>query len=290
MSPVSYELEFITPLFSKGMYEDLPEVRPPSIRGQLHAWFRTLGYTYADEKAIFGGVTGDPIASKVVLRVSGVTGRTDRRDTLPHKHGRGNEASPKMCYLPGTRFTLHVLPRLGGLESRQQQQLDATLEAWLLMGALGLRTTRGAGSFIWRPASDTLAPQPPQSFADYEQRCQTLLASAHARFALLGQEYSSAESARRDCSDTIGGRDDRRSQDSLTAIRDPLGCIRPQRKTSPLRFRVVGLEGKFRIAALWDTRVEVTHNALSDLQGAIQGLITKDKPIGHQLAASSLAR
>lgn len=118
MLPAAYDIEFITPLFSKGFYEELPEIRPPSIRGQLHLWFRALGHSHADETAIFGGVHEGAAASRVVVRVSGVGGHADRRDTLPHKHG--GEASPKMSYLPGTRCTLHLLPRLGGLHASHQ--------------------------------------------------------------------------------------------------------------------------------------------------------------------------
>jgi len=287
MLPSNFDIEFITPLFSKGMYDELPEVRPPSIRGQLHLWFRALGHLHADEKAIFGGVHGEAVASRVVVRVSDVKGEKKESLTLPHK--RGGEASPKMSYLQGTRFTLNLLPRLGGLDARQQPLFAAALEAWLLMGSLGLRTTRGAGSFRWQPSATVSgAVMPPATFAAYEQRCQALLARAPTRFALLGQEYSSAEAARRDCSDTIGGRDDRGGQDDLADIRDPLGRIRPQRKTSPLRFRIVGLEGRYRIAALWDARIEVTYNSDSDLHRAIQLLVAKGKPIGHQLASSAL--
>ena len=58
----SFRLEFITPLFSRGAYEDRPEIRAASIRGQLHAWFRVLGGEPADEKSIFGTVHGDAVA------------------------------------------------------------------------------------------------------------------------------------------------------------------------------------------------------------------------------------
>jgi len=287
MLPASHHIEFITPLFSKGFYDDLPEIRSPSIRGQLHYWFRALGGKIAEETSIFGGVHGGATASKVTVRVSNVTGKAETRATLPHK--RGGEASLKMSFLPGTRFTLHLMPRLGGIDDRLKSKFDAALEAWLLMGGLGLRTTRGAGSFRWQPAADTSGPVPPQTFSEYDLRCRALLEKAPLRFALLDEEYSSAELARHDCSDTIGGSNDHPGQESLAGIRDPLGRIRPTRKTSPLRFRVVGMEGKFRIAALWDTRTAVTMNGDSDLKDAIRLLVGKDKAIGYQLEKSSLA-
>jgi CRISPR/Cas system CMR-associated protein Cmr1 (group 7 of RAMP superfamily) len=287
MIPATFHLEFITPLFSKGFYDEMPEVRPPSIRGQLHWWFRALGYSHADEKEVFGGVHGEAVASKVVVRVSQVEGKKELRDTLPHK--RGGEASPKMCLLPGTQCSVHLLTRLGGLGLKHQQQLERTVQAWLLMGSLGLRTTRGAGCFNWRPEGEAGAFLLPKDFAEYEARCRELLAGAKFKMALLGKEYAHAEAARHDASDTIGGREDRRAKDGLAEVRDPLGSIRP-RKTSPLRFRVVGIGGAYRILALWDTRIEVTYNADSDLHAAIGMLVDKKKEIGKQLAVSELAR
>ena len=51
-----YHIRFITPLFSRSMLEDSPEIRPSSIRGQLRWWFRALGGNAIDEKAVFGGI------------------------------------------------------------------------------------------------------------------------------------------------------------------------------------------------------------------------------------------
>ena len=297
MNAASYQITFTTPLFSKGMYEDLAEVRPASIRGQLHWWFRALGGSHADEHAIFGGVHGGAAASKIVVRVSDIVGKTAKVATLPHKHG--GEASPKISYLPGSRFTLHILGRLGGLDTRQQSLFERTLAAWLHMGSLGLRTTRGAGSFTFAPVKDTSQPQPSQTLADYEKRCHALIGTAPLRAVLLGREYSSAEAARHDCSDTVGGDAHPRDWPSLHDCSWPLGNVRtgrqkgqfpdaPKRKTSPLRFRIVSMGGAHRILALWDARTSVTHNSEADLHSAIQMLVAKKKEIGRQLAASGL--
>jgi len=279
-------LEFITPLFSKGFYDDLPEVRSPSIRGQLHWWFRATGGRYEDEKAIFGGVHGSAVASKVVVRVIDVQGRKDQRATLPHK--QGGQASAKTCYLPGTRFQLHLLSRLGGLASGLQSQFDRALEAWLLLGTLGLRGTRAAGSFHCLSATGS-GMMLPDTFASYEKRCQELLQGKALRFALLSQTYSQAEVARRDVSDTLGGREDRAGQMDLERLNDPLGRIHGGRKTSPLRFRIVRMGNEFRIAALWDAREMVTGNIAADLQGIISLLAQKKPALGKQLQNSALA-
>lgn len=285
----AFRLEFITPLFSRGSYEDRPEVRPASIRGQLHWWFRALGGNATDEKAIFGGVHGGATASKVVVRVSSLVGTTGSVNTLPHKNGA--QASPKAAYQIGTKFDLHILSRLGGLDKRLQSALDRTLETWLLLGTLGLRSTRAAGSFRWEtiPPLSESSFKSPADFGAFEVRCQELLRNAPLRFALLGQSYTAAEQARRVVSDTLGGRDDHHGQDDLAQLNHPLGKVFGGRKTSPLRFRIVGLGNTFRIAAMWDARMEVTGNRPSDLAGIIRLLNQRKPALGAQLAASGLA-
>jgi hypothetical protein len=284
---IAFRLEFITPLFSRGAYEDRPEIRAASIRGQLHWWFRALGGRPADENAIFGSVHGGATASKIVVRVSSVVGTTQRANTLPHKNG--DQAGPKAAFSPGTHFELRVLTRLGGLSVPHQSAFDRTLEGWLLLGSLGLRSTRAAGNFRWEPLGNHLMP--PADFATYETRCAKLLEKAPLRFALLGQDYATAEAARRVVSDTLGGRDDNIGQDDLFQLRDPLGKIgRGVRKTSPLRFRIVGIGNDFRIIAMWDDRTLVTGNQPGDLAGIIKLLKERKPALGNQLAASDLAR
>jgi hypothetical protein len=286
----AYKLEFITPLFSRGAYEDRPEVRPPSIRGQLHWWFRALGGNYGDETAIFGGVHGGATASKVVIRVANVQGNKGKVATLPHKPGR---PAPKDCYLPGTSFELYVLSRLGGLSGGHRLQFQRSLEVWLLLGSLGLRSTRGSGSFCWKPlAGGELAY--PASWREYAERCSALLRGSRLRFALLDDVYEDAESARGVVSDTLGGPD---QADDLNDLRDlnwPLGDVssrrqreadptRRERKTSPLRFRIAKIGAEYRVAAIWDDREEVTGNRPGDL-GSLVKLLEKGKPaLGRQL-------
>ena len=290
----TFDLEFITPLFSRGAYEDRPEIRAASIRGQLHGWFRALGGAAADEKAIFGGVHDGAVASKIVVRVQADIRPEDGRwiPTLPHKPAGQREDygpnAPRIGLHPGTRFTLHVLERLGGLGA-SRAKFDRTLEAWLLLGGLGLRCTRAAGNFRWTPGAG--APlRYPATFAEYDTRCQELLRGAPLRFGLLATEYSNGEAARRVVADTLGGRADRAGQNDLAALRDPLGKIIGGRKTSPLRFRVVAVGTNYRIAALWDARDRVTGNRPSDLKGVIDLLAAKKPALGMQLANSALAR
>jgi hypothetical protein len=295
----AFKLEFITPLFSRGAYEDRPEIRPASIRSQLHWWFRALGGNYHDEKAIFGGVHNGASASKLVVRVGEVRGQTGEMATLPHKPG--GKASPKACYLPGTTFELHVLSRLGGLGRDHEAPFQRTLEAWLLLGTLGLRATRAGGSFCWEPLSETTLRYPPD-WNEFEQRCATVLRGSLLRFALLEEVYASSDAARHVISDTLGGPGQLDDLGDLRNLHWPLGDVaskrqqredstRKDRKTSPLRFRIVKIGDQFRIAAMWDARDQVTHNnTRTDLPGIIRLLEKKKPALGQQLAASALAR
>jgi hypothetical protein len=282
-----YRLEFITPLFNRGAYDDRAEIRPSSIRGQLHWWHRALGGNAADEKAIYGGVHGAG-SSKVVVRVSGIVGGTGQFNSLPHKSG--GRASPKAAYQIGTKCDLHILTRLGGLTARLESVFNRALETWLLLGTLGFRSTRAGGSFRFEPVNPTqIAFQPPANFSTYEDRCKELLNGSPLRFALLDKIYSQAEEARRVVSDTLGGHEDYQGQDDLARLNDPLGKIKGQRKTSPLRFRIVCFGREFRVAAVWDGRLTVTGNRSSDLAGLIRLLSDRKPALGLQLQSSELA-
>lgn len=277
----TYRLTFITPLFSKGSYEDQPEIRPPSIRGQLHWWFRALGGSAADENAIFGSVHSKPVlASKVVVRVNKVTGQTGEVATLPHK--RGGQASPKWAFKPGASCALHLSLRLGGIDDRLQEAFDRAFETWLLLGTLGLRATRAGGSFSWKALADD-APQMPQSLDAWHSRCTELLKGAPLKLHIANESFATAEEARRVVSDTVGGRDDREGDDSLARINHPLGRVFGGRKTSPLRFRIIPIASCFHIAAVWDDRSAVTGNRAADLAAVVQLLDGKRKPLGSLL-------
>lgn len=288
------DLEFITPLFSHGA-TDQPEIRPASIRGQLHAWFRILGGDIEAERRVFGGIKqeranqttmpsqGKTLASCVVVRVSDVDGRIKDIPTLPHKQG-GN-ASPRKAFDVGAKCRITIMDRLGGLSQDDETLLNRAINAWLLMGTLGYRATRAAGSFVWL---DESFPMPTEPLA-YEDACRDLLdeSKAKAKVAVLSKEYDydSSEIARRDVSDSLGGRDDRTGQEDLSRIHDPLGRVFGGRKTSPLKYRIVRIGGKFRILAFWDGRSEVTGNTDRDLYAVVDLLAQRKPRIGEQLKA-----
>jgi hypothetical protein len=169
------EIEFLTPMFCRGAYQDAPELRAPSIRSMTRWWFRALGGTRDEEKEVFGGLNrfgertrGQVIASRLVVRVS--TQQTKRAVpdplTLPHKQGR--QGSPQAAFAAGGRFLVQVSSRLGGLSPEMAQKVAKSLDVWVLLGALGLRANRAGGS-IW-PA-DSSAPETPAALRQRLNQC-----------------------------------------------------------------------------------------------------------------------
>ncbi|MGA3171128.1 MAG: hypothetical protein ABSE62_08940 [Chthoniobacteraceae bacterium] len=131
---------------------------------------------------------------------------------------------------------------------------------------------------------------PPETFEQYDRCCREMLKGAQLRFAFLETVYATAEEGRRVVSDTLGGRGDQHGQRDLERLHHPLGKVFGGRKTSPLRFRLVRFDGKFRIAAIWDARMQVTGNSLSDLNGLIKLLAEKKPKLGLQLMSAFAAR
>lgn len=163
----NFEVELITPCFCAGANQAQAELRPPSIRGQLRWWFRVLGGTLAQEKAIFGGVhrlDGESKkdatrASRLVVRVSNIKPgapwqpfKINRNDPESYIWYYASASAEKSRWTahgnipPGTMFTLHLLERLGGIPMDCRNLFEESVEAFLRFGCIGLRATRGLGS------------------------------------------------------------------------------------------------------------------------------------------------
>lgn len=157
-----HTIEFITPAFLTGANQNRAELRAPSIRGELRWWFRALGGTPDQERDVFGGVHGDPAASKVVVRVSGLQGKhvdLPRECTLQNSDlgylyhfakVSGNKEGVSRIqrdafFSPGTAFTVELAERRA-LDAASARLLRLSSEATWLLGALGLRARRGCGA------------------------------------------------------------------------------------------------------------------------------------------------
>lgn len=248
------ELEVLTSLFNRGAYPELPEIRVPSIRGMVRWWFRALGGTQDDEKALFGGMKGfgqqlkeDVRASRLVFRVHDVQATPTPKPgspTLPHKSG--GDASPRTAFKAGARFTLEVFSRFGPLAPNLEKRAEDALEVWLLLGALGLRANRGGGS-IW-PANGH-APK-------NERELRERLNSCGCRWpVMLAGETAGAtpEELRAAATDTMNG------------MPDIFGSVRP-RRASAIKFKIIRLGDRYRLLATAPT-TEILERARKALQG-----------------------
>lgn len=261
----NFKITFITPCFNRGADSSengTPEIRPASIRGQLHWWYRILGGTPEEENLIFGHIRNGGAASKIVVRVKPGQCKEGVFPTLPHKNG--GMSAPKKAFAPGSGFELLISSRLGSLPETLELKFNRALEAWLYLGALGLRNTRGGGNFTWEGQ--------PTGINEYQQK----VTSFNLKTVFLKRVFPNAEDARKVICDTLA---DRAFGDSA-----PLGKVFGGRKTSPLRFRIVQFNDRdYRVIAFWDHRTDVTGNRDSDLHAAVETLFNSGKSIGNYL-------
>ncbi len=228
----TYPVEFLTPCFCAGADQSRAEIRAPSIRGQLRWWFRALGASPEQEKEVFGGVHGEVRASSVVVRVSCRALRMAKALVLPHKN-----MGPRSCIEEGAGFDLHLIARR--CDEKRFAEADLALRTWLLLGGLGFRSNRGAGSVWpsdWQKTEASLCARlnvlrdDAQSLGYWTGR--SLLGMA--QISLVAQLFDSAASARFACSDTVHD--------------DSLGYAKgKQRLASPLKLKVLMLDGKGRV-------------------------------------------
>lgn len=165
MKTEAYHLELITPCFCAGANQAIAEIRASSIRGQLRWWFRALGGTKRDEDFLFGCAAGDSgTGSRLRLAVSDVKpgavrafpsfSANDAQSYVWHyasvsgttvKGAKGPRWQQQGALPAGTTFIVHLtwLRPAGNLKP----VFDVALSAFLSLGMIGLRGTRGLGAF-----------------------------------------------------------------------------------------------------------------------------------------------
>ncbi|MCB1129270.1 MAG: hypothetical protein KDM81_22410, partial [Verrucomicrobiae bacterium] len=180
---------FLTCAFPHGAYQspgfNRPELRAPSIKGQLRWWYDALFADEKEEQRLFGfvstrqnsrlGLHGNE-ASRILVRLRPLTAQAPTAPTefMPHK---GREGGTKQAIPAGTRYELSIHPRRGPQSAEQNRRLERVLDAWLLLGAVGQRSNRGAGS-VWPDDA-------PVEAAAFMERAMGLLAGSKLRCALL---------------------------------------------------------------------------------------------------------
>lgn len=249
------DIEVLTPLFNRGAYQDTPEIRVPSIRGMVRWWFRALGGTSDEEKAVFGGMKrfgnrlkDEVLASQLVFRVTQVQARPADAlglPTLPHK--QGGQASPQAAFQPGARFRLEVFSRFGPFDAQLKGKVENALEVWLLLGALGLRANRSGGN-VW-PVDGT-APKTP---AELRARLDAL--GCRWPVMVAGKEVgNNVEALRKAATDTLNG---------LPQI---FGQARGGRLASKVKFKIARLENTLRLLI-----IAPDDNTLQQAKDALRG-------------------
>jgi len=169
MTTLNFQIEFITSCFCAGATPAIAEVRAPSIRGKLRWWFRVLGGTKEQEAEVFGATAGDDTTSSaIIVRVADTVIQGQWR---PFNFKAGSNTGYLMYFAQasgeGARWVAGgAIPAGGSFQLRllwrravspdSQALFDLALEAFLLLGSLGLRSTRGLGCFTTkeRPFSE----------------------------------------------------------------------------------------------------------------------------------------
>jgi len=150
MLELKVTLETVTPLFLGGADNRQPEIRPPSVRGQLRYWLRAaLGTIVGDdltalkqaESEVFGSTDGTGAVGVRVWWLESKAPAPMEVNTLPHPSA---EHPANMTGFPaGSKFQLQLVQR------NDSNTWLAAISATLLMvsiGGLGRRSRRGWGT------------------------------------------------------------------------------------------------------------------------------------------------
>lgn len=292
MSPITRTFSFLTAGFPHGAYQsqgfNQPDLRGPSVKGQLRWWFDALHGTgearcNGSEDKIFGGLKiphpgskPGPEASRIAIRIIPLSGEITPLEThiLPHKPDPADRG-PKKAIPPGTRFIVSLLPRREALSDREQQQLERVLDAWLLLGAVGQRANRAAGS-LWPEGA-------PASAEEYIERAAELLKGSKLRCAVLPGAFGTDEQkVRQAAGDILDGPvvSVQRGSWSAKVVEPwwPFGAAN-DRKPSPLKLRAALLGQELRLVAIWDARYQPD----KDLRRGVERL-AQHKELGRMLS------
>jgi hypothetical protein len=124
MIPITREFTFLTAAFPHGAYQsqgaNQPDLRAPSIKGQLRWWYDAIFGNKASEDHLFGGLKNakdgakpGPESSRIIVRIQELAqGSPVKTHFMPHKGQGGGE---KNAIPPGTRYNLSLIPRRSGI-------------------------------------------------------------------------------------------------------------------------------------------------------------------------------
>lgn len=263
MDALSYNFSLLSDTFAHGAYQtqnfNRPELRAPSVKGMIRWWHKALGYSEADAQKLFGGIAPAQ-AALVSVRIQPINEPViQRAEFIPHK---GNAGRTKAAISPNSRYRLLLTPRRAGLDETLSSQLSNATKAWLLLGSIGQRSNRAAGSVYWDEC--------PKISKDFEMEVSVLLVKSNVRFAILSQDFGSDSVAARNLAGRFPNTRDFNVAGSV------FGSIKPQRKSSPLKLKMIKVDQSMKLLAIWapenqfeDTPANLTKGI--DLMLNIQG-------------------
>lgn len=171
LQTAKFTFTLLTPAFvgtALGRYSDRAEMRVPPIRGMVRFWHRAL-YGVPDANNVWGATAGEEGRGSRVslhLKSESLIGK-DKERLLPHcnpnsqdKLEKRKAQSKSYAISDGKSFTIE-LQRLVGCSSDDWQHAQNALKLWLLVGCIGLRANRAAGS-VW--PQDNFVPRTPEDF------------------------------------------------------------------------------------------------------------------------------
>lgn len=264
-----YNIELLTPCFCHG--EDSrnnPEIRVASIRGQIREWRRMRNAEVGDRQLssderiensvsqVWGGSChtwnarkskseSTMIASRVALELDWeLATHLAKKPLLPHKK------SPQREAVFGKEEFMLKLRRLVGCTDTLWAEAKRDVQTWLLLGCLGQRANRAAGS-VWRRDWRFA------SIEDFRKQLLSVQIPQNWDVRVCDQAFDDAEEVRTVASDTV---------DNVQYF----GGINPRRKPSPTKMKVVRSGGSFHLLLF-----AATANLLDD---AIECLKTKPNP------------
>jgi hypothetical protein len=241
LQTATFSFEFLTDCFSgtaEGKNATHSELRVPPIRGHVRMW-HVAAFGIASCNEIWGSTAGDGAGSRVAMKLTKQPGKTtgEKSELLPHEL---KKSSLRHALPAGSRATLE-LTRLPLCANDQWVRAQRAVKLWLLLGTLGLRSARAAGS-VW-PIDNVTEPWVPKDEAALRKELSNLGYSKIVQFAdasildhsMIKREHSDAAKLRCAASDTVNGSP------------QYFGDIKPARKPSPLKMKVIRLGTDYRL-------------------------------------------
>ena len=247
LTTIEYSFKLLTPCFCGGAdNQNAAEMRVPSIRGQVRSWHRKIADVTTVNR-IWGSTDGDGGASRVgvicdvLLRPNPALSRAC---ILPHKN-----QGPRSALSADQVFSLK-LQRLIGCSSNDWAAAQNAIKLWLLIGCLGLRANRAAGS-VWPLDTDqTENKWVPQNAAQLGNTLRNLGFRWPVQI-IQTPSGTTSEELRRLASDTVKDH--------------KLFCNMSPRQPSPTKFKVIEFNGQPHLLVTAPPSVDLTaaRNALS---------------------------